>query len=84
MNGIPGPGGSLGACCYCGKPFLHAVLIGSSVKQVEIDGVSGGCPVHDECLPKLEATKQYAELPVESPLFIAYQEAIKTKEVNAP
>ncbi len=76
MNGMPGPGGSLGACCYCGKPFLAEILLRKRVKTVHIDGVEGGLPVHADCLAPLTATKEFTDLPAESPLRIAYEAQI--------
>lgn len=77
--GMPGPGGSLGKCALCGKPFLAEILLGQTVKSFSVDGCNMQLFGHEECL-KLFGDRRVdvAELPVESPLREAW-EAAKAK-----
>jgi len=73
--GMPGPGGSLGQCALCGKPFLAEILLGQSVKEFSIPGCNQGLFGHRACLEKY-AGKDFLDLPPESPLRQAYEKNI--------
>lgn len=72
--GMPGPGGSLGQCCYCGRDFMVEILLGKTVKPVQVKGCEQTLYVHHGCAKKLEACKEYPQLPDESPLKQAWLE----------
>lgn len=67
-NGMPGPGGSLGCCAWCGKPFLAEILMGKSVVTFSVDQVQGSLYAHAACMTLAEHTKTLLEWPEESPL----------------
>ena len=73
--GLPGPGGSLGKCGYCGKSFITETILGRNVRTVRL----GGCEIalHEpECFDKLVGLAsdggitfdKWRQLPEESPL----------------
>lgn len=74
--GMPGPGGSLGQCCYCGKDFLAEILLSKTVKPVQVAGCDQTLYVHQRCVKKLQACKEYPKLPDESPLKAAWLKAV--------
>jgi hypothetical protein len=81
--GTPGPGGSLGKCALCGKPFLTEILLGRTVKQFSVSGCPQTLSGHDDCL-KTFGGKEFLDvlyLPAESPLRQAYENTLKEKEV---
>lgn len=80
MNGLPGPGGSLGACAWCGKPFALEILMGQSVPTFQIDQVKGDLAAHKHCMALLEKTTSILEWPAESPIRIAIEEHNKKFE----
>ena len=65
--GMPGPGGSLGTCALCGKPFLTEILLGRVVKQFEIPQCAQRLFAHEKCLKEYEG-KEISDLPDESPI----------------
>lgn len=65
--GMPGLGGSLGTCAFCGKPFLTEIILGKKVPSFTIPGVLNTLFGHEECL-KLYDGKEVFELPKESPI----------------
>lgn len=72
--GMPGPGGSLGECALCGKPFIVEMLLGKTVKSFTIDGCSQDLFGHENCLTAFQG-KDFADLPPESALRRAYEKA---------
>lgn len=74
--GMPGPGGSLGECALCAKPFLQEILLAKAVKSFTVDGCDSEMFAHDGCI-KAFAGKDYIDLPPESALRKAYERAIK-------
>lgn len=76
--GMPGPGGSLGECALCGKPFLTEIILGRSVKSFTVTGSAQNLFGHDDCLERFQG-KDFADLPSESALRRAYERA-KQKE----
>lgn len=76
--GMPGPGGILGECALCGKPFLAEILLGKNVKSFTAAGSSQNLFGHDDCLEKFQG-KEFTDLPPESALRKAYERA-KAKE----
>lgn len=77
--GMPGPGGSLGECALCGKPFPKEILFGENVSSFTVPGCSTSLYGHKDCLKQYEG-KTMLDLPPESALRQAYekQEAAKT------
>lgn len=72
--GIPGVGGSLGQCALCGENFLAEILLGKSVKAIEVSGVTQTLYGHDKCIKKYVGEKfDVTELPDASPLRLAYE-----------
>lgn len=71
MNGLPGIGGSLGACAWCGKPFALEILMGQSVPIFQIGQVKGDLAAHRNCLELLKKTTSILEWPEESPIRVA-------------
>lgn len=69
--GMPGPGGSLGQCAICGKPFLAEVLLGETVKEFNVNGTDQGLFGHKKCLKEIANIKTFDELP-DGPLRDAY------------
>jgi hypothetical protein len=72
---IPGIGGSLGECVYCGESFVKEILLGESVRMIGLGGID--FPIHEkECFEKFFALAtdgrvQYSvwrSLPEKSPL----------------
>lgn len=47
--GIPGIGGSLGACAVCGDTFMREILLRESVPTIGMDGFDRDLPVHAKC-----------------------------------
>jgi hypothetical protein len=76
--GMPGPGGSLGECALCGKPFLTEILLGKNVQSFTVTGTPQTLFGHDDCLEKFQG-KDFTDLPPESALRLAYERA-KAKE----
>ncbi len=77
--GMPGPGGSLGTCAVCGKPFLSEVLLGKRPVSFQIAQSPQTFHAHKKCEPTLRACKQFLDLPPESPLRQAWEkEAAET------
>jgi hypothetical protein len=72
--GMPGPGGSLGECALCGKPFLAEILLCKEVKSFTVSGSAQTLYGHDDCLEKFEG-KDFTDLPPESALRRAYERA---------
>lgn len=73
--GMPGPGGSLGWCAICGKPFLLEILMNKTVKSFEVDGCDNTLFAHAACLKSLPKDGNFdvLTLPPESPLRQAYE-----------
>lgn len=77
--GVPGIGGSLGTCCYCGKSFCTEVLMSRSCHMLKLGGVA--MAAHVDCLPKLQGLcvdggisfERWRELPEGSPLIAEMQ-----------
>lgn len=77
--GMPGPGGSLGQCALCGKPFLAEVLLGKRVKSFRIQ--NNELFGHDDCLKRIQSIQRARggridalhDLPAESPLRLAFE-----------
>lgn len=76
--GMPGPGGSLGQCAFCGKPFLTEILFGQTVSFFTIPGCIQTLFGHDECLKEFDG-KEMTDLPAESPLRLAYEKQNASK-----
>ena len=70
--GMPGPGGSIGQCAICGKPFLAEILLWKTVKSFSVNGCDQTLFGHDKCLNDLKKVKVWKELP-EGPLRKAYE-----------
>jgi hypothetical protein len=68
MNGLPGIGGSLGACAFCGKPFVMEILTRKSVPTFEIEQVKGPLAAHQACMDRFEGVTSILEWPAESPV----------------
>lgn len=84
-NGLPGIGGSLGACAWCGKPFVMEILTGKTVPLFSIDQIKGDLAAHRKCLKMLKKTKTLLEWPAESPVrqvIEAHNRKIDEKEAN--
>lgn len=61
--GMPGPGGSLGTCAFCGVPFLKEILMGGKVPSFTIDGIRQTLYAHPACLKALQRIKEFKDLP---------------------
>lgn len=76
--GIPGVGGSLGACAVCGDTFLSEILLGQSIDGLEISGIAANLPVHKKCAAKVIACQgPWAEIRdkfPQGPLYQAFEE----------
>ena len=70
--GMPGPGGSLGECALCGKPFVAEILLGRTVQSFKVAGCEQELFGHDQCIKEYEG-KQVTDLPPESALRKAYE-----------
>jgi len=80
--GMPGPGGSLGKCAVCGKPFLVEILMGQPVQSFKIKGIAEMLYAHQKCADLLKKimdsdAKDWRELPG-GPLRTAFEEQEKT------
>lgn len=72
--GIPGPGGSLGCCAFCGKDFIAEILLNSPVKSFTVSGVVQTLYGHDKCVKKYAVDNlDVTTLPEASPLRLAYE-----------
>lgn len=80
--GMPGPGGSLGECAICGKPFLAEILLGKGVKSFTQDGIRQTLYAHDKCLTQAEAITRWEDLP-DGPLRHVFAEH-EAKSRQAP
>lgn len=87
LHGMPGIGGSLGMCAFCGETFIMA-LIGfeevagrgdNMVHTGEVPGIKGKLCFHKPCKEKLaaiaEGTQDWRELPEGGPLYKLFSEA---------
>ena len=80
---MPGPGGSLGLCALCGETFMAEILLGKSVRTVEIVGMDKDVVLHDKCLKVLEKNgPDWHSLP-EGPLRRAYERAAMEQAQSA-
>jgi len=77
--GMPGPGGSLGECALCGKPFIAEILLGKRVKSFTTDGCNQTLYGHDDCMKKYEGV-DLLDLPPESALRKAFEKSRAPKE----
>lgn len=74
--GIPGIGGSLGCCAWCGENFTLNLFTGEHVHSIDVAGVT--MALHKKCLLPMEAIATandgrvplacYGEFPDGSPL----------------
>lgn len=72
---MPGPGGSMGQCCFCGKPFMAEILGIGKVQIVEIDAAPDQrFHAHKKCVEAYGNSK-FEDLPEESPLKAAWKRA---------
>jgi ferredoxin len=69
--GMPGPGGSLGQCALCGKPFLKEILTGQTVKSFRIDSCDQTLYGHSDCIAN--CPKDILNLPEASPIRQAFE-----------
>lgn len=74
--GMPGIGGSLGQCALCGNNFVMEIILGKKVASFSVRGVEQTLFAHDKCLKEYDG-KDATDLPPESPLRQAYEEAKK-------
>jgi len=76
--GMPGIGGSLGKCCYCGDTFMREILTGETCQSIYVGGQEmfvHTLPARD-CLGEMQALAtagqlkiaDYDKLPAASPL----------------
>jgi hypothetical protein len=62
--GMPGPGGSLGECCHCGRPFLAETFGVGLVKEVFVSCAPNQTfYVHEKCLGPFSKTEDIKDLP---------------------
>lgn len=82
INGMPGPGGSLGFCSLCGKDFMKEIMLGDSVSTIKIDGIDGDLCLHKKCLDKMTEIQGtgWESLP-EGPLRSFYEEHVEVNSV---
>lgn len=75
--GMPGVGGSLGNCCYCGDTFMAEILLGTTCQSVTIGGQEMFVHTQKDCLERLITLAgkegaltfdKWTELPEGSPL----------------
>lgn len=78
INGMPGPGGSLGCCSVCGKDFLKEIMLGRNVSTIKIDGIDGDLCLHAKCLDQMKELKGggWENLPA-GPLRDFYEDAAR-------
>lgn len=76
---MPGPGGSLGQCAICGKPFISEILLGQTVPSFKVTGCNQELFAHCKCLPK-DGNLEPSSLPETSPLRKAWEDARKEME----
>lgn len=78
IHGVPGIGGSLGKCCYCGDNFMKEIVLGKSVRTITLGGE--GMAVHGDCWTELDRLsidgriefKTWREMPEASPLRLEF------------
>ena len=78
LLGMPGIGGSLGCCCWCGKTFVLEVLLNKWVATVHLEAFDDEFAIHDSCLPLLTElaardAKDWRAMPYESPIRKAFE-----------
>lgn len=82
--GIPGIGGSLGACAVCGDPFLYEILMGQAIDSLGLAGFAKDLPVHKKCAEKVIALQgPWAEIRdefPEGPLRASFEEEFQKLE----
>jgi hypothetical protein len=64
---MAGIGGSLGLCALCGENFLVEIIMGTTIKELQVDGCAQQLYAHQVCAVKY-AGKQWHDLPPSSPL----------------
>jgi hypothetical protein len=82
--GMPGVGGSLGKCCYCGDTFMKEILTGTNCQSINVGGQEMFVHIPD-CLGAIVALatngelqfSDYEKFPEESPLRQAMKKAIE-------
>lgn len=74
--GIPGIGGSLGSCAFCGESFLGSILTGGKFQPFSVNG--NRLAAHPECWDKYG--KSYPKDWPKGPLKIAYDKALQSEE----
>jgi hypothetical protein len=81
--GIPGIGGSLGACAVCGDTFLEAILLGKSVDCIRISGIDADLPVHTKCAKVIMACQgpweDIRDRFPKGPMYDCFEEEFKAK-----
>lgn len=68
MNGMPGIGGSLGQCAFCGRPFVVEICLGRSIPSFEIAQVEGQLFAHQKCMDEYGSKKSILDWPETSPV----------------
>jgi hypothetical protein len=73
---IPGLGGSLGECIYCGESFAYEIMTNRTVSIIHMEAFGdANLPIHDKCredMQKLvDAGSEWTALP-EGPLRQSY------------
>lgn len=88
--GMPGVGGSLGKCCYCGDTFMAEILLGKTCREVVIGGQAMFVHTRKDCFKKLVALAdsgqlsidRWADLPDGSPLRDAMKKLCEGQSEN--
>jgi len=74
--GLPGVGGSLGTCVYCGQSFFKELILGKQCRIISLGGQDFAIHI-PSCFDKLKEIcidghlkfEQWRELPENSPLI---------------
>lgn len=90
--GMPGVGGSLGKCCYCGDTFMSEILLGRTCRSVVIGEQEMFVHTEKPCFDKLVALAEggslalsrWADLPEGSPLRDVMKKLHEAETVAEP
>ena len=81
LQGMPGPGGSLGQCQICGKSFITEVAMGKKITVGRVPGIDCDLAVHETCIP-LIVGKPWQEMP-DGPVKEAFERALMNESEYA-
>jgi hypothetical protein len=75
---MPGVGGSLGQCAFCGETFLGEILLGRKVQSFTVSASSTTLYAHKKCLAQYgKGPFDVSALPAKSPLRLSVERAIE-------